>query len=225
MPGNWGEKEVQQTSAVLALSAPPPKNREDALETLEKVENEILEVLLEADGDVGPAERIIGEYREYCARFEKTSSETLPKKREVHPSLENIKVARPHELLIFSSETEQEIASAGISSENVKRMLAYGLRLSSKKASIGGKYFPIEMFRNNSRRVLTKEAGNPDERVKVVEEFLRGEGIVSTYKQGKFARLNVKKDGEYVEPTELGKKILDAVVGWKVEFDREPGNK
>jgi hypothetical protein len=45
--------------------------------------------------------------------------------------------------------------------------------------------------------------------------------VVSTYKQGRFARLNVKKDGEYVEPTGLGQQILDTIVKWKVEFDRE----
>jgi len=225
MPGNWGELEIQQASAVLSLITSPPENRDEVLELLELMENDILEVLLEADGNVGLAERIIEDYKSYCRRFEKTSQETAPKKREVRTPLGNIRVARPHELITFSHELEGEINAAGISPENVKRMLAYGLRLSSRKASIGGKYFPIEMFRNNSRRVLTKEAGNPDERVKVVEEFLTGEGVISTYKQGRFARLNVKKDGEYVEPTELGQRILDAVIGWKVEFDREPGNK
>ncbi len=224
MPGAGEDRESQELSAVLALVSSPPAGREGVHSLLEAYEDEVFEALVELESGNERVEKALRGYTEYSLRFVKNGGQVEEEDengegRDAVPARE---IKRPHQSLELSQETEQYIASKGILVENVKRAIIYGLRLSSRKSAIGGKYFPISAFRKNVRVVLSREGGNPEERVKVVEDFLYKEGIISYYKQGDVVKLNLKDEiGQHNEPSEIGQQILDSVIGWKVEFDRK----
>lgn len=221
MPGDWRELEKQQASAILALSITPAKERKGAPALLEEYEDSLLETLLETEGDAEHAEKTLGRYGKYCNRF--LEGEKEPEKEKSRQTRRKKgRIMRPHESLCFPAHAEQYIESKGILVENVKRALIYGLRLSSRKSAIGGKYMPITGFMQNTRTVLSREAGDPNTRVGAIKDFLYKEGIISYYKNGNVIMLNMKAEvGQHNEPSEVGQQILDSVVGWKVEFDRK----
>lgn len=223
MPGKAGEREGQEISAVLALVSKPPSSREGVYPLLKKYEDEIFECLVELESGTNRVEKAFMEYSDYSKRFVKNGASPEEKDGEededVVPARE---IERPHQSLELSQETKKYISSKGILVENVKRAIIYGLRLSSRKSAIGGKYFPISAFRKNVRTVLSREGGNPEERVKVIEDFLYKEGVISYYKHGDVVKLNLKDEiGQHNEPSEIGQQILDSVISWKVEFDRK----
>ncbi|MCP4647805.1 MAG: hypothetical protein GY852_08780 [bacterium] len=221
MPGdNMEDQEDQELSAVLAFVSKPPAEREGVYPLLKTNEDEIFEALLELESGNERVERTLNGYTEYSSRFVKNGGPSSEEEEdgEVAPIGE---IERPHQSLQLPSEAEDHIRSKGILVENVKRAIIYGLRLSSRKSAIGGKYFPITAFRHNVRTVLSREGGNPEERVKVIEDFLYKEGVISRYKQGDVVKLNLKDDiGQHNDPSEVGQQILDSVISWKVEFDR-----
>lgn len=218
MPGNWSERDVQETSALLALSIAPPKGREGIHSALENCEDCIMGQLLETDGDVERAESRINDYKDYGEGFvqnegaaseESEGEEAVPAARE-----------EPYETLEFPPDVEGQIGFRGLSVENVKKTLVRGLRLNSSKAAIGGKYFPLVAFRKNTRGFL--RAGELAD----IEEFLYKEGVISYYKNGDVVKLNLKKSiGQHNAPSVVGREILNSVISWKVEHDkRTKGN-
>jgi hypothetical protein len=223
MPGDGQEQKNQELSAMLALVSSPPAGRESVHSFLEAYEDEVFETLVELESGNERVERALKNYTEYSGRFVKNGG---PVEEEDENGEEGVavpprEIERPHQSLEFSRETEQYIESKGILVENVRRTLVYGLRLSSRKSAIGGKYFPITAFRHNVRVVLSREGGNPEERVKVIEDFLYKEGVISYYKQGDVVKLNLKDEiGQHNDPSEIGRQMLDSVISWKVEFDR-----
>ena len=127
---------------------------------------------------------------------------------------------RPHESLAFSQAAESAMRAEGVEPEDVRRALVYGLRLSSPKAAIGGKYFMTAAFRDNVERVLGQDGEEIPVRRERVEKFLVRHGAISYYKGGDTIRLNIKKDRSYVEPSETGEDIIGSVLRWMAEFQK-----
>jgi hypothetical protein len=128
---------------------------------------------------------------------------------------------RPHDSLVLPDTVVTALARDGIAPEILRLALVSGLRLHSRKAAIGGKYFPVEAFRNNVLRAL-KGCDDAPEVAKRVEAFLYRCGVTTYYKEGGVVSLNLKDEvGQHNAPTETGRAILDAVVAWKTAFDRK----
>jgi hypothetical protein len=225
MPGDFSPGKRIPLCAVLAVSAPAPGGREGISGVLEEYGDAILEIIADGPPEAGEAISAYSEVFEYAERFgrdgdlQKTAQ--AEHGEEAGPGREKVELKRPHESLEFPAQVSQEIGEAGISEENMKRVLVYGLRLSSRKAAIGGKYFVLPLFRKNAERVVESDLLRPREVVGEIEDFLYKHGVIAYYKGDNVIMLNLKEElGRHNKPDETGQAILDSVVKWKTEFDR-----
>jgi len=218
MPGSHLIKaECIELSAFLAIVVPEvPENRQSAGLFLTEKQGQILDKL--ASLDETRADQLFNVFERYSTwlqSFKQTGKfEEVPEEQQSRANV----IIRPHKTLMFDLTIQQAISDAKIPEDDLRLALAYGLRLSSgNKAAIGGKYFPLDFFRQNCRRLFEKNGNNASKRLGDVEKFLTSNGVVSYYQKDRI-RLNVKDDSGYTPSTDIGSAILDAVIGWRNEL-------
>jgi|GEM_PF-6193133 len=225
MPGSqFDDSEKMLLSAALALhTSSPPGERKLAAAHLKENEDAFIEGTLSYEAD--SAEnlfRLFEEYQEYSERFVRSSIIIFDDGTKESEVFQTRKPIKPHKKLLFSKKAFTAIKDAGITVDDMRIALVYGLRLTSGKRAVGGRYFPVQYFRNNCEALLSNGDMPVPEKRALIEKFLLQHGVISIYRKNDGqVRLNIKEDGYYTEPSEVGHEMLDNVLAWLSNFKQE----
>lgn len=211
-------REMPELAFLLGLHFDAPEEKASAHQFLVAHQVEFEDAMLRNGGDLGRFESDLEGFTGYLQGFVKADSKSEGPVAEDAPA--PARQMRPHESLAFSEEPEAAMVAEGVQPEDMRRALAYGLRLSSKAAR-GKRYFRAQHFRMNTDRVLARNGQEVTARRESMEAFLIRHGVAAYKKAGtNLIRLNIADDSG-VKPDKIGAAMLGDVVRWMQEFQRE----
>ena len=216
MPNYMREK--PELGFLLGLNFSVPGDKASAHSFLAAHDAEFEDAMLRNEGSLERMESDFEAFKGYLHGFVKPGKKAEETVAEQAP--EPVRQPRPHESLLFSAESEAAMVAEGMQPEDMRRALAYGLRLSSKAAR-GKRYFRAQHFRMNTDRVLARNGQEVTARREGIEKFLIRHGVAAYKKVGtNLIRLNIADDSG-VKPDGIGAAMLGDIVRWMQEFQKE----